>query len=208
MWGLAFPMSDSARFPTLRDLARLYIGLIRTVQPDGPYLLGGYSFGGNLAVEMALQLEAQGEKVEQVLLVDSHPPEAYIGGSADREDFVAAFPALVAAILPGGQPPGMDKELAAFFDVWVHNHQALKRWYPDALLQAELVVFAATEPEDPTILQRLQIRLLPKESWAHHTETPPRIVPLGGTHYSLMRDDTHLRALAAAIDNELERARP
>ncbi len=180
-------------------------------------------------MEMALQLEAQGEKVERVLVIDSHPPEAYLGGSATRDDFVAAFPALVAAIMPGEFPPpqaepatlaeaiasvrqpswpsSMDKELAAFFDVWLHNHQALKRWYPDALLKAELVVLAATEPEDETILDRLRIRQCTKETWAYHTETPPRIVPVGGTHYTLMRHDTHLRALAAAYDNELERAK-
>ncbi|MEP7242771.1 MAG: AMP-binding protein [Gammaproteobacteria bacterium] len=51
-------------------MARLYLGYIRKVQPHGPYRLGGTSFGGLVAYEMACQLAAVGERVEFLFLGD------------------------------------------------------------------------------------------------------------------------------------------
>ena len=49
-------------------MARFYLEEVRALQPHGPYYLGGYCFGGNVAYEMARQLRAQGERVAQILL--------------------------------------------------------------------------------------------------------------------------------------------
>lgn len=56
-------------------MASLYLEALRTVQPQGPYLLGGWSMGGLVAQEMARQLEAAGESVAGLLLIDGAPPE-------------------------------------------------------------------------------------------------------------------------------------
>src|SRR5207247_1667963 len=66
LWAIGFPGEQRERLRTVRALARLYVSLVREVQPAGPYVLGGYSFGGNLALEMTALLEAEGEKVEHV----------------------------------------------------------------------------------------------------------------------------------------------
>jgi len=58
----------------IEDMATAYIEEIRTVQPNGPYFLGGHCFGGIVAVEMAQQLLARGEKVALVALIFSHAP--------------------------------------------------------------------------------------------------------------------------------------
>ncbi len=55
----------------VEDMAALYITEIQTVQPHGPYYLGGQSFGGVIAYEMARQLTASGETVVLVALFDS-----------------------------------------------------------------------------------------------------------------------------------------
>ncbi|MFP2932202.1 thioesterase domain-containing protein, partial [Pyxidicoccus sp. 3LG] len=47
---------------------------LRTVQPSGPYFLGGWSLGGVIAYEMARQLRASGETVALLALVDSYVP--------------------------------------------------------------------------------------------------------------------------------------
>ncbi|MCJ1377500.1 hypothetical protein MMC17_000595 [Xylographa soralifera] len=61
---------------SLEDLAREYIALIkREIQFEGPYLLGGWSMGGMVAMKVAAILEAQGEEVLHVLLIDSANPE-------------------------------------------------------------------------------------------------------------------------------------
>jgi amino acid adenylation domain-containing protein len=59
---------------TVEEMAAYYIQEIKKVQPIGPYSLGGYSFGGELAFEMSRQLHQQGEKVNKLILLDSNAP--------------------------------------------------------------------------------------------------------------------------------------
>lgn len=55
----------------VQTMARQYLELIRAKQPTGPYFLSGISFGGMVAFEMARQLEAQGERVGLLVLLDT-----------------------------------------------------------------------------------------------------------------------------------------
>ena len=55
----------------VQEIAARYLAEIRDVQPQGPYLLGGLSFGGLVAYEMAQQLFAQGEKTAVLALLDT-----------------------------------------------------------------------------------------------------------------------------------------
>jgi amino acid adenylation domain-containing protein/FkbH-like protein len=63
-------------FDEIEDMARYYLQEVRALQPHGPYFLGGYCFGGNVAYEMARQLRSQGETVAQLLLIDATPSNA------------------------------------------------------------------------------------------------------------------------------------
>jgi amino acid adenylation domain-containing protein len=58
----------------VEDMAAHYIKEIRTLQPEGPYLLGGLSFGGMVAFEMAQQLRAQNQKVALLVFFDTVGP--------------------------------------------------------------------------------------------------------------------------------------
>lgn len=58
----------------IESMAESYIAAIRTVQPQGPYRLGGYSFGGLVAFEMAQQLVRAGERVGLVALFGAGAP--------------------------------------------------------------------------------------------------------------------------------------
>ncbi|MFN0127474.1 MAG: amino acid adenylation domain-containing protein [Verrucomicrobiales bacterium] len=55
-------------------VANQYLELVRKIQPSGPYRLGGYSFGGVVAYEMAHRLRAQGEAVDHLFLFDTDNP--------------------------------------------------------------------------------------------------------------------------------------
>ncbi|MGE6762156.1 non-ribosomal peptide synthetase, partial [Corallococcus interemptor] len=57
---------------SVEEMAELYIEAIRTVQPHGPYQLGGWSLGGVIAYEMARRLRAAGEAVDLLALIDAH----------------------------------------------------------------------------------------------------------------------------------------
>ncbi len=62
---------DEEPHTRFEDMARDYLREIRTVQPEGPYFLGGFSGGGLTAFEMAHQLRAEGEEVATVILLDT-----------------------------------------------------------------------------------------------------------------------------------------
>ncbi|MFI6073677.1 thioesterase domain-containing protein [Actinoplanes sp. NPDC051343] len=63
--------------PDLADMSRRLVAAVRQTQPSGPYRLGGYSFGGLAAFEMAQQLRAAGETVESLFLIDAIFDERY-----------------------------------------------------------------------------------------------------------------------------------
>ena len=57
--------------PTIESMAHHYAGLIRSVQPTGPYRLGGYCAGGLVAYEVARLLRSRGEIVDRLVLLNS-----------------------------------------------------------------------------------------------------------------------------------------
>ncbi|WP_319420021.1 amino acid adenylation domain-containing protein [Pleurocapsa sp. FMAR1] len=59
----------------LEEMAADYLQEIRLVQPQGPYYLGGHSFGGFVAYEIACQLEQQGESIALLALFDCLGPK-------------------------------------------------------------------------------------------------------------------------------------
>jgi len=78
-YGLQPHGQDGRRAPsTIEDMAADYIKEIRTIQPEGPYFLGGYSFGGLVAFEMAHQLQKQEQKVALLVLIDPASPRNYV----------------------------------------------------------------------------------------------------------------------------------
>lgn len=77
-YGFQHPGLDgkSGPYTTYPKMAELYIEAMREVQPRGPYCIGGWSFGGTIAYEMACQLAAAGEEVALLALFDSPGPSA------------------------------------------------------------------------------------------------------------------------------------
>ncbi len=73
---------------SLEDIASAYLKEIRSLQPEGPYTLGGFCFGGLVALEAAQQLQAAGQTVKLVVMVQTtHPkaqPFAPDSGAANR----------------------------------------------------------------------------------------------------------------------------
>lgn len=65
---------EKAPYTRVEEMAAYYIQEIQTVQPEGPYLIGGVCVGGNIAFEMAQQLRKQGQQVLLVVMVDSPNP--------------------------------------------------------------------------------------------------------------------------------------
>jgi len=74
---------------SIEEMAAYYIDAVREAQPQGPYFIGGYSFGGIVAFEMARQLRAAGQSVGILAILDTEAPGAQ---SFDMAGFVGNLP--------------------------------------------------------------------------------------------------------------------
>ncbi len=113
---------------TIEDMAACYVEAIQSVQAEGPYLLGGWSMGGEIAFEMAQQLHARGQRVALLALLDARIPSTtenvagedfeamlmadvirYFGLSSDISESLALLPQdeLLERVLEQGKRAGL-----------------------------------------------------------------------------------------------------
>ncbi|MGX7673841.1 amino acid adenylation domain-containing protein [Plantactinospora sp. DSM 117369] len=151
------------------EMADEYLPRIRAVQPEGPYLLLGRSFGGLLAYELAARLRAAGQPVGLVAVVDAVPASAVFDeplpplgeavvekemlrillesgppglvAEVGRLDRAEVFPAVRAA--EGPLRGSTDEQLAAMVDVGA-LHLRLTRDYRPSRYDGEVLLFSAT----------------------------------------------------------------
>jgi len=71
-------LSGQSALLRLEDQAAFYLAEIREIQPKGPYYFLGYSYGGTVAFEITQQLQALGEKVELLGMLDSRQRDCMI----------------------------------------------------------------------------------------------------------------------------------
>lgn len=77
LYALQSPGFDGVEEPLdeVPALARRYVEEIKAIQPHGPYLVGGHSFGGLVAYEVGRVLRSRGDEVAQVILIDTYLAE-------------------------------------------------------------------------------------------------------------------------------------
>jgi amino acid adenylation domain-containing protein len=83
-YGLQSQGMDGKRpcLKSVEEMAAHYISEMRSVQPHGPYFLGGFSFGGLVGYEIAQQLKKSGEETALLVLFDTYPGDVQ-NGTAD-----------------------------------------------------------------------------------------------------------------------------
>ncbi|HVR99801.1 MAG TPA: thioesterase domain-containing protein, partial [Thermoanaerobaculia bacterium] len=118
-------------------MAAQYAAAVEAAAPHGPYLLGGWSFGGVVAFEMARQMRQRGRRVALVALLDSWAPALVPLPVPVREDDLVRLYLRDQAGLQGldvswldGEPPGMGEAAALN---WL-----LARAHENGLLRANL----------------------------------------------------------------------
>ena len=213
------PKSEGDRIVALTsipEIASHYIESIRESQPDGPYYLSGYSFGGLVAFEMARQLTSAGFAVPFLGLFDtSAPVRAKVPGSLlPRRTYGTAWERTL-QILSSDEVLEKIKQIVKRRVYSVHERVARKVGLP---LPAELETlsgsqgFAAVnyvgEPYGgPITLFRSQVRPA-NELWSHTlgweslvSNVDVRDVP--GDHLSIYSGD-NLAVLASSLKNCLE----
>ncbi|NBI50345.1 thioesterase domain-containing protein [Burkholderia sp. ISTR5] len=135
---------DGAQPDTMEGLAAHYVEAIRERQPEGPYRLAGWSFGGLLAYEVAMQLVGRDQGVEFLGMVDTNPPPTSM---APR---LAAVPAA-----PGAQLLGLLRFAAEPAPAGDLPHRELRLLCApgDAKSRQRLVDTVAAVPADATLAE-------------------------------------------------------
>ncbi|MEU5426181.1 amino acid adenylation domain-containing protein [Streptomyces olivoreticuli] len=173
---------------SLAEMVEAYLAQIRSVQPEGPYSLLGWSFGGIVAHEMAVRLQEEGQRVDSLVLMDGYPSAG--GMSAERaEDEAELTHALFASL--GHQPESSsedtsplallgDQGLAAMIRVFAHNAR-LQDDFVSRTFQGDVLVFEATEDKAPGSAR--------PDSWRPHVTGRIDVTPVRGAHGELTRPD-------------------
>lgn len=218
VYGLQAVGLDGVRPPheTVQDMVAHYLAAIRSVQPNGPYLLGGWSLGGNLAFAMASQLAQEGEPVELLALFDSGvlPP--------DREPTEEDFLPIIMALFPGEDDmtlerlrqmtpqehfdyfsrralkagivlPQFSPEMAGHvFDVFKANLKAMWEYRPSRY-PGKITLFASQE-------QPIQIDAAkdPCLGWGAYAEGGVEVHRIPGRHLDIIREP-YVRILAEKL---------
>jgi nonribosomal peptide synthetase DhbF len=123
------------------ELVATYLPHIRKVQSTGPYHLMGWSFGGQVAHAVAVELQRQGERVALLAMLDSQPDEPTAPGPPDEREVIAAVRRMA------GTDPALadlaERHLTGLVDVLVNNDR-LSREPVRGRFAGDLLYFAAT----------------------------------------------------------------
>ncbi len=76
---------------SIEEMAHIYLKSIKSVQGCGPYLIGGHSFGGSIAFEVASQLKKNGNSVEKLFLFDLIEPNQIKNIVFDEEQIIKSM---------------------------------------------------------------------------------------------------------------------
>jgi amino acid adenylation domain-containing protein len=109
---------------SVEEMAARYVAEISAIQPDGPCLIGGHSFGGTIAYEICQQLQRSGRAVGLLAVFDTNAPHTIPPPPEAGMDDAACL-AEIGAII--GQLSGRDVPISA---------EALRALAPEAQLSA------------------------------------------------------------------------
>jgi amino acid adenylation domain-containing protein len=203
----------------VEDMAALYLKEIKGIQPSGPYYLGGFSFGGWIAYEMAQRLQAQGEEVGLIALFDTYPFRLKPVTSSLLSFFRIPTQQQLMYVLPKTIKKGIRRRI-----VWVGLPRAIKnvlracyeaeRQYQLGPYSGRVTLFRATEALTPENDPHARWRELARggveiqEIEGHHADiiVEPRVritaeklracLERAQREYSVSRSDTQLSHVA------------
>ncbi|QSQ18814.1 non-ribosomal peptide synthase/polyketide synthase [Pyxidicoccus parkwayensis] len=222
------PGLDGGELPpaSVEALARHYLPQLRAVQPHGPYLLGGWSFGGLVAHALAHQLQTEGEAVELLVMLDTPAPEATPSPEPDLVQQLATFGELLGLPwralkldvekleqlqgrerlgwlleqlrhLPGGAPDLDVDETMRLFHVFERLFSAQRTYVP-------------ARYGGPVVLLRAAVATAPAVDlgWTQWLTQEPRVLEVSGDHFTMLQSP-HLSTVAERLTElllALERA--
>lgn len=168
---------------TVRRAARRNIAALRTVQPNGPYVLAGHSYGGLVAFEMAHRLREAGQEVPLLVILDSFPPDPARHPAPEPRPLVRRVKAGLGLAATGWATTPGTGNYWRFYDMtsFIGRHHR-NRPYP-----GRTVVVVADSPEKDD-----------RSAWADHLSGDWQLVEVAGDHLSMLREP-HVEAVADVL---------
>jgi thioesterase domain-containing protein len=181
-WGLGdghSPLTD------LSEMAARYLEAVCSVQPEGPYQLGGWSMGGLVAFEMAQQLRNRGENISLLALLDTHTPNV-LGHAVELSDEELWLQ--FASDL--GQLNGMEgasrepDRQSRLYQVFRANVRAMMGYEPKRY-PGRITLFRANE-------RLADVSVDPTEEWLKLAGDGVEVHVVPGDHYSILKEPSVL----------------
>jgi amino acid adenylation domain-containing protein len=235
LYALQTPTFENGR-EAYRDLAEMasdYVKAVREIQPEGPYRIGGWSFGGVVAFEMAQQLEKAGHEVSLLAMLDSAAPRPR-AGDAEAADEITLLVGLARLhnvtlsaerLRPLAPQARLDyvleqvrlvdanaaveldaSQMQSMLDAARVNLRA-QTLYAPRLYPKRITVFRSAEalPDDATDA-RFQIYQDPTLGWGALSGEPVEVHTIPGNHFTLFVEP-NVRILAARLQSCLQESR-
>jgi acyl transferase domain-containing protein/thioesterase domain-containing protein/acyl carrier protein len=213
----------------VEDTAARYVAEIRAVQPHGPYYLGGYSYGGLVAWEMAQQLHRQGEPVGLLALIETYAP-GHQETLAFRRHWYRERTRMHVHRLRSMRlrdwPPYVARRYRTVrwrIGAWLRSrawqlryrgYRVLRRPIPASLVNHMEVAFYAASRYEPARYEGQPVLFVardrgvegaadPSFGWAGRSTVPVDVCHVPGDHHSLL-ESPHVRGLAEELRARLE----
>jgi amino acid adenylation domain-containing protein len=216
---LGVPAVDGNR--SIEEMAGQYLEAVRSIQPEGPYLLGGFSWGGLVAFEMAQQLRRLNQRIALLAIVDSDPPYAVRVKPRIEDEasfLLKALRALAPADDGGVFPEAEQQELMGSGQPYRHALKLLKRWgiidgglgqeagevYIHSYVKGYMARIKAHGDYEakvyPGKITFFRARPEPKKAhdWSRFSTEPLSIRDISGPHWSIMKAP-HVQVLARQL---------
>jgi amino acid adenylation domain-containing protein len=199
------PQGEDSEPESIRDMAGTYADRVQEAYPTGPYQLLGWSFGGTVAHELAIELRRRGCVVEHLILLDAQlgidnsilPPDQAVSEKDVLEEVLRFYGMDVAEQdepltyeraeeLLHGRGAVEFPRYRGLLDLIVHNtnrSMELYQAHEPRRFDGDVVLFAATRDENDrsSFLQ---------QSWRPYVAGDMTVYPIDCTHHEMLTTDS------------------
>jgi non-ribosomal peptide synthetase component F/thioesterase domain-containing protein/acyl carrier protein len=225
VYGLQVRGLDGQQAPHTRieDMAGDYVEEIRRIQPNGPYFLGGHSFGGLVAFEMAQQLTQQGETVDLLAMFDCTGPNlpstmsvakwlyAHSSNLAALEfkDKLKYFGFRMKVLVTASIPNFISQPYSRFADKFKSSqdliHQKIEQVNKEALKQYQIKAYPGKVVLFQARVKQTKEYFDPNGGWGQLALGGVEIQDIPGDHSSFLFEEENLRIFAQKLNDSLNR---
>lgn len=222
-YGFVVTVDDADKLFSVEAIAQHYVSELKEQFPIGPYTLGGWSSGGCIAYEMAVQFEQAGDLVDHIIMFDSPAPLHHdpidetemlygffedlalglpldavrrVGADLDSE---ARFTAIVAELNCNADITLDAKSLYGIYRIFNSVVNAIRRYQPTKI-HAPITVLRATEG---TVTEFVDHPYSECADWGWSLLTSAKTVSkrLSGSHHTLLRQP-NVQAIANMLNDK------